>query len=451
MASIAPLQTPISPLAELQRAYCLFKLGGEVWIGDLDALKNWKSGVSSELALIYRRQAGRVLMERHLEKLPVSADPTKVLRQFLNSPITHVFDALAFSPEPTPPTICNLWVGPQVQPAAGDWGRIQSFLLEVICDGDIALYRYLVLFLAHMLQRPEEKPGIMIALLGGQGTGKGTLFKILKALWSRTTLLVSDVDNVIGRFNASIERTYVVCMDEALFAGDRKAMDRLKSLVTEPTVTIEEKHQPRRSIESFHRFFAASNHRHFAQVDADDRRFIFFRVSEGRKGDHAYWTRLHRALADVAVIAAMVHDLSSYDLTNFNARQRPCSAAHIDQKVQSLSGFARYWFEVLQVGDFDPGGDWIGSAPWLSPTSGPTFVSTEGLMRGWKVYEGSARQFSPKQEREIHHQLSRLCPSVVSKRRQINGRQQRGHDLPDLSVARAEFAKFLGGAVAWCG
>ena len=54
-------------------------------------------------------------------------------------------------------------------------------------------------------------------------------------------VLVSDIEHVIGGFNASLERNYAVCMDEALFRGQKKAMERLKSFVTEPTITIEHK------------------------------------------------------------------------------------------------------------------------------------------------------------------------------------------------------------------
>lgn len=449
MASVAQLPTTLNALVELQKSFCLFKLGGDVWIGDLDALSNWQSGASSELALMYRMQAGRLLMERHLETLPVSSDPKKTASQFLSSPHTRVFDTIAFSPKPTSPTTCNLWVGPQVHPASGDWQDIKAFLHDIICDSDIALYRYLVLFLAHMIQSPEEKPGIMIVLLGGQGTGKGTFFQILMAIWSRTTLLVSDVNNVIGGFNAAIERNFVLCMDEALFVGDKKAMDRLKSLITEPTITIEEKHQPRRNIESVHRFFAASNHAHFAKVDTDDRRFVFFQVSEGRKVDHAYWTNLHRVIAEPSTIAAMVHDLGCYNLNNFNPRQRPTAVAHIEQKLQSVSGFLRYWLEVLYVGDFDPGSDYAGAVPWGDPFSNPTFVPTNTLMRGWKGYEGSSRQYNARQQREIHDHLTRICPSAKQARTKVNGRQQRGYDLPALPDARAEFDKFIGGSISW--
>ena len=114
-----------------------------------------------------------------------------------------------------------------------------------------------------MIQKPEEKPGIMIVMSGGQGTGKGTFFCLLQKIWLKTTLIVSDVDHVIGGFNAALERNYAVCMDEALFSSQKKAMDRLKSFITEAKITVEQKYLPRRSLDSIHRFFAATNHEHF--------------------------------------------------------------------------------------------------------------------------------------------------------------------------------------------
>ena len=73
-----------------------------------------------------------------------------------------------------------------------------------------------------MLQCPEHKPGVMLVLLGRQGTGKGLFFQILQRIWSRTSLLVSDIDQIVGRFNAALEHNYVIIMDEAMFSGDRK-------------------------------------------------------------------------------------------------------------------------------------------------------------------------------------------------------------------------------------
>jgi len=332
-----------------------------------------------------------------------------------------------------------------VLPLTGDWSVIMDYLRNSICNGNRRLFAYLILFMTHMLQKPEEKPGIMIVFLGGQGTGKGSFFRLLNAIWQHTTLQVSDVAHVIGNFNAAIERNYVVCMDEALFSGDKKALDRLKSMVTEPTVTIEQKYQPRRIISSYHRFFAASNHQHFAQVEADDRRFVFFQVSEGRKGDHAYWDKVHKAIDDPAVIAAMVHDMLSLDLSNFNVRQRPKTEAHTDQRLRSLSGFDRYWFEVLQTGCFWPGSPGEPSKPWQDPR----FVSTKTMLEGWKEYEKRTRHYTALQERDVHQALQRLCPSAKRDRQMNPTVLERGQQLPALPDARNEFAQFMGGKIKW--
>jgi hypothetical protein len=435
VAKVSPLPAP-SPLAMLQRHFFLAKLSGEIWL-----FEGAPGGTGSAGVQFYRLAAGRTLMARFLETQPVQSDTKKVIDQFMVSPNTLVYDRIAFSPLPTPPTTLNLWRGCPIKPAAGDWLIVRRFLLEVICAGDLCTYRYVILFLAHMLKKPEEKPGIMLVLLGGQGIGKGGFFRLLQALWRDTTLLVSDIGHVLGQFNAEIERSYVLCLDEALFVGDRRSSDRLKSLVTEPNVTIEQKYQPRRTIESHHRLFAASNHAHFAQVDPDDRRFLFLRVSETRKGDHEFWAAYHDAIADPAILAAIVHDLLTYDITNFNPRVRPQTAAHLDQKVRSLSGFDRFWNEVLHTGTIG-----LGDASW----EGERFVSTERLMNAWQGYEKQGRfQFSAPQVRDLHEALKRLCPSAKQDRRMLKGCQQRGYNLPALPVARTEFADFLGGEAEW--
>jgi hypothetical protein len=445
MADVVPISAALAPLQELQQRFCLFQMGGDVWIGDLAEIEAVKNGSRSGDVAMYKQTAGKILMERHLEQLSASSNARHVVKDFVVSPNTKVYDAVAFSPLPTPASTLNYWIGSPVLPRMGDWGTLKGFMLWVICDGDIGLYRYLILLLAHMLQKPEVKPGVMIVLLGGQGTGKGSCFCLLNAIWPHTTLQVSDVAHVNGNFNAAIERNYVICMDEALFSGDRKALDRLKSLVTEPTVTIEQKYQPRRTIKSYHRFFAASNHQHFAQVEADDRRFAFFKVSEERKGDHEYWDGVHKAIDDPTVIAAMVNDLLDLDLSSFNVREKPKTQSHMDQKLKSLEGFDRYWFEVLQTGGFLPGSSLDELYSWQAAC----FVPTSRLMAGWKEYEKGTRRYSAPQERHVHQALKRLCPSAKRDRQMNRSILERGKQVPALPDARAEFAQFMGGKIEW--
>lgn len=100
--------------------------------------------------------------------------------------------------------------------------------------------------IAHALQCPEEKAEIMIILISAPGCGKGTVRRIFQMIWSATFLQTFNIDSVVGNFNASLERAYIVFLDEAQFFGNRQATDALKSLVTEPTILINEKYQPAR-------------------------------------------------------------------------------------------------------------------------------------------------------------------------------------------------------------
>jgi phage/plasmid-associated DNA primase len=346
---------------------------------------------------------------------------------------------VAFSPLATPASTLNYWIAPSIKPIQGDWFVIQEFLHTVICNNNVALFDYLINYLAHMLQRPHEKPGIMIVFLSGQGCGKGTFYKLLGRIWSRTTLQVCDINEITGQFNAALERNYVVCMDEALFAGDKKSLDKLKSLVTEPKCRIEQKHQPSRSIDSYHRFFASSNHDHFVHVDKDDRRFLFIRVSSVHKQDQIYFDAVNDALDDDAVIAAMMHDLLNLDLTDFNIRKRPLTEEHLSQRLQSLRGFERYWYEVLQSGMLDRFTEW----------DKPRFISTKYLTDHYKDYDKNAGRYNPIQQQHIASTLKLICPSAIQARKKVLNIQERGYDLPDIKLARKEFETMLGTSVEW--
>jgi hypothetical protein len=330
---------------------------------------------------------------------------------------------------------------------------LRNYLRDVICAGSEKNFEYLIHFMAHMIQKPEEKPGIMIVLLGGQGTGKGVYFSLLRAIWSRSTLQVADVDQVIGKFNALLERNYVVCMDEALFAGDRKSMDRLKSTVTESVIQIEQKYQPSRVIDSVHRFFAASNHDHFGNVERDDRRFVFFRVSNQRQQDTTYFKVITGAISNPEIIGALVYYLQRKDISTFEVRTKPQSSEQINQKLLSLQGFDRFWYEVLVTGTLNYGksGNFEIPMHW----SDSTFISTNDLVSHYTGFNKNAQRHQTVQNNQIAEALRRLCPSADSGRQVLKDSstcskiRPRGFQLPDINTARQEFAKVMGGTIEW--
>ena len=439
--------SPTTALQHLQRAFCLIKLGGDILIVDRTEVASVLSGQQAGRVNFYKRQAGEVVIKRFLEQLPITCDAKRTITDFWINPATHVYTEIAFNPIAQPPSTLNYWVEPVIKPTQGDWSRIRTHLYEVICDGDIELFEYLLDYVAHMLQRPEEKPGVLVVLLGSQGTGKGLFFQILQRVWGRTSLLVSDIKQVVGNFNATLERNYVVMMDEALFSGDRKSQDRMKSFITEKTCTVEQKYQPSRTINSVHRFFASSNREHFSHVEVDDRRSLIVKVSKSRLGDRAYCSDLAAAIDDDTIIAAMVHDLMQRNLSQFDVRQRPLTQEHASQKIQSLQGFDRYWFEVLTNGRF--GEESSGAYGWDERWKNDGFISTKSLCERYRHYDKQSQRFGSTQTKMIAKSLEKLSPSSKPARKMETTGQSRGYKVPQLEVARREMETYLKCTIDW--
>ena len=220
----------------------------------------------------------------------------------------------------------------------------------------------------------------------------------------------------------------------------------MKSLITEKTCHIEQKYQPARTIESVHCFFASSNHEHFSHVEADDRRSLFVRVSDvhqGDQGDQAYFDKLSNAIDNDQVIAAMIHDLMHMDISNFDIRSRPLTNEHAQQKLKSLQGFDRYWFEVLMTGNFNIGR--YNTEAWKKDK----FITTDDLISNLNFFDKRVQKFSPTTSKEISDAIIKLCPSAIKKRKALNQIQRRGYEIPDLSIARSEFEQAYSCSIDW--
>ena len=450
----------LSPLESLQERFAILDLSGNIRLIDRHQVQAHFEGKRQPELSMYTKADADLKMKRHLEAVSVpTRNPKEVIAGFWISPNTKEYDAIAFTPNLTPESTLNFWMGPTPLPRAGSWVKLRNYLRDVICNEDEKVYDYLICYLAHMVQRPAEKPGTMNVLLGGQGTGKGIFFSLLRAIWTHTTMQVSDVDQVVGRFNAQIERNYIICMDEALFAGDKKTLDRLKSAVTEPVIQIEQKLQPSRSITSVHRFFAASNHDQFAHIEKDDRRFVFLRVSSKHKQDTLYFGQIVAAIESPTVMGALLYYLQHKNITAFNVRLRPATSESLSQKLKSLEGFERFWFEVLSTGNLTGQINKINltqgfeqfSVDWV----GPEFVGSDWLKQKYVEFDRNSQRFQTVQIKFVREQLRKLCPSAKESRAlqpdkcEKGVRHPRGFALPALALARQEFCTAIGAEIDW--
>lgn len=245
--------------------------------------------------------------------------------------------------------VLNLWEGFAVKPAPGNWSLMRDHIEKVICADDEIRIDYLMGWLASMVQFPGKPGEVAVVMQGGQGTGKGTLAKVLMHITGHHGMAISNPKHLVGSFNSHLRDTIFLFADEALFAGDRSQVGVLNALITEPHLTIEAKFSNAIDAPNFLHIMMASNDTWVVPAAMDSRRFFVLKVVDTKKGNHAYFAEIWKQM-DAGGYEAMLHDLLNMDLSLFNIRAVPTTEGLENQRKLSLQTTELWWKDCLERG-----------------------------------------------------------------------------------------------------
>jgi hypothetical protein len=145
-------------------------------------------------------------------------------------------------------------------------------------------------------------PGIrmtygMLLISATQGVGKSTLGNILRALlgW-RNVSFPNESAIVDSSFNGWIARKRLVFLQEFYSGRSRRTYDKLKTLVTDETVHVNEKFTAEYDLENWAHFIACSNSEAALHLDDEDRRWLVPTVTEKTRAREE-WAAFHEWLA----------------------------------------------------------------------------------------------------------------------------------------------------------
>ena len=247
-----------------------------------------------------------------------------------------------------PTDVLNLWQGFAVQPNPGSWDRLKEHIRLIICNGNAQYFQYLMDWMADVVQHPEKQGEVAVVLRGGEGVGKGILARALKYLLGQHGFAISNSKHLIGNFNAHLRDCVFLFADEALYAGDKAHVGILKSIITEPYLTIEGKFQnASMSVNRLH-LMLASNELWVVPASLESRRFVVLDVSSAHANDHPYFNAIQREL-ETGGYAAMLHDLRNHVIIS-NLRSPPVTEALIAQRTLSLDTITAWWLDCLHRG-----------------------------------------------------------------------------------------------------
>jgi hypothetical protein len=247
----------------------------------------------------------------------------------------------------------NLYQGLTFAPKGGDCRLILDHIRDVWCSGDEDAYRYVLGWLARLIQQPHERGHTVIVLRSGEGTGKNIIVDILVDAFGDHATVAVKPEDLTGRFNDHLATSVLVFANEAIWGGNKEHEGALKSLITDQELPVERKYVPKYRVRNCVHLIMASNNDWVAPVGLDDRRFLILDVSEHRKGDREYFKRLSEHI-DTGGKEAFIDFLMKYDISNYDPRALPDlglnQATKRDAKVRGLDSVSQWWLECLEVG-----------------------------------------------------------------------------------------------------
>ena len=270
----------------------------------------------------------------------------------------HQYDELVIEPTTYSGRAYNVFRGFDVEPMPGDASLFfDVYIRDILCSGDTGLARWVTHYLADMVQRPTEpSPPTAIAMRGGQGQGKTFLFRFMKAIMGRSAIEIASTDRLFSRFNRRLVGVALIGAEEAIFSGDPRLAQQLKTLISSDRWTYEEKFKATIEAKNVHRLIATTNSKHAVLVEDDDRRWTVIEVptrwdlstEEGREKNSKDWEPLYQFMRSDGP-AIVLDALFKIEVDEKLIRFGHVNASKADDKIMSDPVLA--WLdEVAETG-----------------------------------------------------------------------------------------------------
>ena len=163
---------------------------------------------------------------------------------------------------------------------------------------------------ASAVQFPEKNRRWCVLHYGGQGVGKGELYRLLDRLVGNHNCRWKELDTIYNKFNSFMTEANNIFIREANSKGkeDSQSIARIKSIVEADTFDVEFKGKEAFKHYCHYNFYMMTNEPQPFKVDDDDRRFCYFKC-ELKKKDTKYYTNLANKIDDDEEVAALYHYL----------------------------------------------------------------------------------------------------------------------------------------------
>ena len=228
---------------------------------------------------------------------------------------------------------------------------VSEFLLPLtleLCECNDLLQTYLLNWIAHLIQYPEQLPEVMIVLKGREGNGKDTLGKIItKMIGKKYTHYTDKQGEVLGKFNSSAKEKLLITLNEGTDLDAMMYVEPMKHFFCAREISIKGECDKPYMTNNYARGIMNSNNVRPVQVTDTNRRFFVTRTTDKYMGDKAWFARLYEELEQDGVVQTLFNWFYNRDISEFKVRDFPKGSLEQLLKESTVKPVTRFIHEAM--------------------------------------------------------------------------------------------------------
>jgi len=239
-------------------------------------------------------------------------------------------------------TIFNLFAGynPKVKSAytKENKEKILKPFMDLGCElsgGVEKDFLYFLKFIAHMIQKPNEKIPICFIFKGKQGTGKSMFINAIGNLIGQEHYISSsNPKDFFGDYAEGFYHKLLVNMNECEGKDTFDFEGKIKSFISEDRITINPKNVRPTEINNLARVIISTNKPNPIPIDvkSGDRRYVVYQTTDfflDKKYGTIFWTKLLEHFKKPEFIACLYDYFNELDISKVDWRsERPITEAY---------------------------------------------------------------------------------------------------------------------------
>ena len=217
---------------------------------------------------------------------------------------------------------------------------ILDLIFKVWADSNQEYYNYILSWLSELICG-NGPCGVALVIISEQGVGKSKLIELLNYVLGKYSIYNAiGVGDITQKFNAYMQGMRLIVVNELCSVKTEfmSNFDKMKSLITDTSITIEPKNiGSKYQIDNIANYILFSNNRDSIIIEDKDRRYAVFKASSFYKGNFAHFANIDKLCKNQKVGDALFTFLKNFHKSNEKVELRSIPQTQIKREMRNNS------------------------------------------------------------------------------------------------------------------